>query len=158
MTSIAQKLAVATAFSVFGLVALCCYEARAATVTYDFTAVITRDVTNGSLLGKKFKGFFSYDDSALTKVGQESLGGAAGKTNKVKVSFSFLGATYTEAFQKGDYPVVDIKFVNGRVESFKYFFWDKKGKAWFLLGGKSNTFVAPGPGVGQVSYTLRYRT
>jgi hypothetical protein len=113
MTSIAQKIAVATAFSVFGLVVLCSNEARAATVTYDFTAVITRDVTNGSLLGKKFKGFFSYDDSAITKVGQESLGGAAGETNKVKVSFSFLGATYTEAFQKGDYPLVRSSSLTG---------------------------------------------
>ncbi len=157
MISITKKITVAAAFSVLNLVAIEANQARAATITYDFTAVITRDVRGGSLLGQKFQGFFSYDDSALTRVGRERLGGAAGKIKGVKVRFNFLGVTYTEAFQKGDYPVVDVRFVNGKVDSFKYFFMDKSEKQWFLLGGNHNTNVAPGPGVGQVSYTLRRR-
>lgn len=155
MASISQKIAVAAAFSALSLVTIETKQARAATITYDFTAVITRDVTGGSLLNQKFDGFFSYDDSLLTGIGREHLRGFSGNVRGVRVNFNFLGTTYTEAFQKGDYPLVDIGFVNGRVDSFKYFLLDKNEKAWFLLGGNHNTNVAPGPGVGEVSYTLR---
>lgn len=61
MDGIYQKIAVATV-SALSLVAIESQEVVAATVTYDFTAEITRDVTGGSLVGKKFDGFFSYDD------------------------------------------------------------------------------------------------
>lgn len=153
MDGIYQKIAVATV-SALSLVAIETNEVVAATVTYDFTAEITRDVTGSSLEGQKFEGFFSYDDSMLTGIGQESLGGAAGVVNGVKVSFNFLGVTYTEALQKGDYPVVDVRFVDGKVDSFKYYFFDNHENTWFLLGGNHNTNVSSSS-VGQVSYTLR---
>lgn len=158
MTTILERIAIATAFSAISLVAFETKEVVAKTITYDFTAVITRDTTGGSLLGQRFKGSFSYDDSMLTGIGRERLGGAAGGINGVKVSFNFLGVTYTEAFQKGDYPVVDLQFVDGKVDSFKYYFWDRQNHAWFLLGGNHNTNVAQGPGVGQISYTLHQDT
>ena len=158
MTTISRRIAIAATFSAISLVGFETSEVVAKTITYDFTAVITRDITGGSLLGQSFKGSFSYEDSMLSRIGRERLRGATGAINGVRVSFNFLGVTYTEAVQKGDYPVVELQFVDGKVDSFKYYFWDRQNHTWFLLGGNHNTNVAPGPGVGQISYILHLST
>lgn len=135
-----QKLVVATAVSTFFAV-MEASPLQAATITYDFKA----DVTSGSLLGQTFTGFLSYNDSALTGVESEDLGPA----DELKVSFNFLGATYTEKNEQEfpDFPLVN--FNNGVFEGLDFFVNDSP--TIFVIN--LDEFSYGGETVGNVTYT-----
>ena len=135
-----QKLIVTTAVSTFFAV-MEASALQAATITYDFKA----DVISGSLLGQTFAGFLSYDDSALTGVGAEALGVA----DELKVSFNFLGATYTEKneVEFPDFPVTNLN--NGVFEGLDFFVNDSPT----IFGINLDEFSYRGETVGNVTYT-----
>jgi hypothetical protein len=57
-----------------GLMLLCCSGVQAATVTYDLFV----EVLSGPFTGTTGSGSFSYDDSTLTNIGEETLTTAVG--------------------------------------------------------------------------------
>ena len=116
---------------------------NAASITYDF------EVNNldGSLAGETYFGFFEFNDSTLTGIGNEFL-------SVSELSFDFLGVNYSETdgfpevvFFDGDFlglifgTDAEFSFVEGFVDSSDAFF----------------TYDIPGQegGSGDITYTVR---
>ncbi|NEP04280.1 MAG: PEP-CTERM sorting domain-containing protein, partial [Okeania sp. SIO4D6] len=85
MNNIFQKLSFVATSVVLGLAVINTNPVNAASITYDF------EVNNldGSLAGETYSGFFEFDDSALTGIGEEFL-------SVSELSFDFLDVNYTE--------------------------------------------------------------
>ncbi|MEJ1933248.1 PEP-CTERM sorting domain-containing protein [Nostoc sp. NIES-2111] len=98
---------------------------QAATIKYKFTA----NVTSGSNPGE-YLGSFQYDDSFLTGLGLETLGIEDG----LKVTFNYLGETFTEEDDADfdAYPIVS--FDDGKILGLNYFVADK-----FTIAGDLDT-------------------
>jgi len=143
MTNIFQKFSIIATSKVFSLLVVNTNPVNAASIIYDF------EVNNldGSLAGQTYSGFFEFDDSALTGIGEEFL-------SVSELSFDFLGVNYTETddfpevvFFDGDFlglvfaTDVEFTFSEGFVDSSDAFFtYDVSGQ---------------GGGSGDIAYTLR---
>ncbi len=145
MTNIFQKLSFVATSAVLSLAVIHTNSANAASVIYDF------EVNNldGTLAGETFSGFFEFDDSALTGIGDEFL-------SVSELSFDFLGVNYTEndgilspevLFVDGEFFGLD--FSTDVVFSFL--------PGFFELGDAFFEYDTPGEGVGSgdITYTLR---
>ncbi|WP_226451465.1 PEP-CTERM sorting domain-containing protein [Ferribacterium limneticum] len=76
--------------------------------TYSFSGMMD----SGSLIGQSFTGLFSFDDSALTKSGEEYLGVGS-------LSMNFLGNVWgVSHFESGS--VAEVKFYNGLFAGLSY--------------------------------------
>lgn len=97
---------------------------QAAVINYNFTV----NATSGANPGQYF-GSFSYDDSNLTGVGEESLDVSNGL---LSIKFDYLGTQYTEVddvdYQTGVAPVVSFK--DGKLLGLSYLVEDQ-----FFIGG-----------------------
>jgi len=120
------------------------------TATYDFSV----QIGSGSLAGKTFEGFFSYDASTLSGEGFETIGLAQG----LKISFNFLSQKYTEAddVRFPDSPM--LQFKDGELSGLKYAPFDFIFYLRSEPDGSQSAFTydtASGEGEGQVSYVQR---
>ncbi|NES88809.1 hypothetical protein [Okeania sp. SIO2B9] len=124
MTNIFQKLSFVATTTVLSLSVINTNPVNAVSIIYDF------EVNNldGSLAGETYSGFFEFDDSALTGIGEEFL-------SVSELSFDFLGINYTEAdgfpevvFLDGDFlglnfeTDAEFSFLEGLFDSSDPFF------------------------------------
>ncbi|WP_414752131.1 PEP-CTERM sorting domain-containing protein [Anabaena sp. CCY 9910] len=121
---LAKGLGIAT-IAAISVVAVEFKPTQAAIVNYRFTV----DATSGDNRGQYF-GSFRYDDSFLTGLGLETLG----VENGLRVTFNYLGNTYTEAddIDFDLFPIVT--FENGQLQGLSYFVADQ-----FIIGSDVNT-------------------
>jgi hypothetical protein len=118
--------------------------------TYDFKV----QISSGSLIGKTFEGFFSYNDSTLSGEGFETVGSAQG----LKISFNFLNQKYSEAddVRFPNSPI--LQFKDGKLSGLRYAPFDFIFHLNSQSGESQSAFtydVAAGEGEGQVSYVQR---
>ncbi len=85
MTNLFQKFAFVTASTVVGMAVINSNPVHAASISYDVEVIID----SGSLTGETYTGFFTFDDSRLTGIGEEFL-------SVSQISFDFNGVNYTE--------------------------------------------------------------
>jgi hypothetical protein len=91
---------------------------QAKPIIYDFNV----NVTEGSLQGNSFSGFFIYDDETLEESGREKIGVEQG----LSVCMTFFDKNYDET-DDSNYPEFPQLVLNeGQVESLD--FWAEKGK------------------------------
>ncbi|BCL39214.1 hypothetical protein [Nostoc sp. MS1] len=124
--------------------------AKAATITYDVQVAID----SGPLNGKNYKGFFSYDDSSLTGIGDEAIALS-------NFGFSFEGKTYNLAsdpyaqvnFNNGSFLGLDFAVASAPSPTFISGFFDLN-EAFFSydLSGSS---AFGRSGTGGITFTLR---
>ncbi|BCL35751.1 PEP-CTERM sorting domain-containing protein [Nostoc sp. MS1] len=104
---------------------------QAAVVNYNFTV----DATSGGNPGQYF-GSFSYDDSNLTGLGEESLDVSNGL---LSIKFDYLGTQYTEVddidFPTGVAPLVSFR--DGKVLGLSYLVENQ----FFIGGDLDNPFL-----------------
>ncbi|MBD2512910.1 PEP-CTERM sorting domain-containing protein [Nostoc muscorum FACHB-395] len=105
MSKIVQNLTVTAASLALSLLVLDFNPVKAATVTYDINIF----PTSGPLSGSPLSGFFSFDDSALTNSGNQSLPIS-------NFSLSFEKINYTQ----NDYPTASVDFFNGSLLGLNY--------------------------------------
>jgi hypothetical protein len=100
---------------------------RAEPVTYDYFVTVTQ----GPFAGNAFSGSFSFDDSVLTGVGQETIGVKDGLT----VSSSFFDFDYreTDDTRYPDYP--KLIFENGVITRLDFWVEDGERVVWWDLPG-----------------------
>lgn len=103
-----HKLAVITASTFFGLVAVEGTPAQAATLTYDFTT----EIISGPQVGNtSWGGYFSFDDSTLTGNGVENFGISEG----LSVFLDMGSRTYIET-DDSSFPISPlVTFENGNL-------------------------------------------
>ncbi|WP_424098752.1 PEP-CTERM sorting domain-containing protein [Moorena producens] len=143
MTNIFKKLSFVATSAVLGFTVIHANPVNAASIIYDLEI----SIDSGFLDGETYSGFFEFDDSVLTGIGEEFL-------SVSNISFDFGGVNYTETDGLTDPEVV---FFNG----------DFLGLSWsddqfFFVEGffdPSDAFFAynipQGVGVGDIAYTLR---
>lgn len=118
--------------------------------TYDFKV----QISSGSLTGKTFEGFFSYNASTLSGEGFETVGLAQG----LKISFNFLNQKYSESDDVGFPNSPILQFKDGKLFGLKYAPFDFVFHLTSQSGEIQSAFtydVAAGEGEGQVSYVQR---
>ncbi|GGA29472.1 hypothetical protein [Okeania sp. KiyG1] len=143
MTNIFQKLSFVTTSAVLGIAVINANPVNAASIIYDF------EVNNldGSLAGETYSGFFEFDDSALTGIGEEFL-------YVSELSFDFLDVNYTEA---DGFP--EVVFFDGDFLGLNF----ETDAEFSFLEGLSDpsdalfSYDIPGQegGFGDITYTLR---
>lgn len=119
---------------------------QAATITYDFT--VTPD--SGPLAGNNYSGFFSYDDSTLTGIGDEFLP----QSEITTINFNFEGNTYTLA----DALSAGVQFLDGTFLGLSYSTDIKFAfePGLFTLSEAFFSYdIEEGAGFGDIQYTLR---
>lgn len=118
--------------------------------TYDFKV----QISSGSLTGKTFEGFFSYNASTLSGEGFETVGLA----QELKISFNFLNQKYSESDDVGFPNSPILQFKDGKLFGLKYAPFDFVFHLTSQSGEIQSAFtydVAAGEGEGQVSYVQR---
>ncbi len=137
-----QKLALGTASLAFSFVVFDVNPIQAATITYDFEV----SIDSGSLLNETYSGYFSFDDSALSRLDYEYL-------SVLDLEFDFLGTKYTEE----DDPYAEVEFYDGDFLGLSF----STDLFSFIPGffDLSEAFFAydlpEGDGAGDVTYSLR---
>lgn len=119
---LAKNFGIATFAIAISVAAVDTKPTQAAVVNYNFGV----NATSGSNPGQYF-GSFSYDDSLLSGVGEESL---AINNGLLSLAFDYLGTTYTEVddFDYPSYPA--LSFQNGSLLGLSYVVEDQ-----FFIGG-----------------------
>lgn len=102
-------------------------QAHASTITYDFTV----NVTKGSLTGKLFSGFFSYDDSILKGAGVEELG----VSQKLTVCMNYFGRNYNETDDRDHPAFPKLIFENGKIKQLDFWVQPNKRSIWWNIPG-----------------------
>lgn len=143
MTNIFQKFTFVATSTIISFAVINTNFVNAASIIYDF------EVNNldGSLAGETFSGFFEFDDSGLTGMGDESL-------SVSQINFDFLGVNYTETdgfsvavFFDGEF--LGLDFTTDVEFSFVQGLFDV-GEAFFAYN-----IPELGDGAGDITYTLR---
>jgi hypothetical protein len=131
-------------------------SAQAATVTYNFEV----NVTSGNYFGK-YNGQFSYDDSVLTKRGEEIVTQANGD---LSLLFNFLNKTYTSGDELEFPTFPGVYFRDGLLYGLSFLVVPPKADpGFFLLGseftvgnkGSASEAYFNGELVGLVTYWLK---
>ncbi|NEP00769.1 MAG: PEP-CTERM sorting domain-containing protein [Symploca sp. SIO2E9] len=152
MPRIWQKIAVATTGAALTIAAIDANPAHALRFKSNFTV----DITTGDLAGNSYDGYFTFEDSELTGIGNEEVVAD-------KVSFDFNGITYTEE-QDFDYPNAPlVEFDGGSLLGLNFVPFDEFFALPFDLINDSFQYFAhnsgevvvsfQGEGVGSVTYT-----
>ncbi len=145
MTNIFQKLSFVATSAVIGLTVINANPVNAASIIYDFEV----SIDSGVLDGETYSGFFEFDDSALTGIGEEFL-------SVSELSFDFLDVNYTEIDGSFD---PEVLFVDG-----EFFGLDFSTDAVFsfipdLFEPEESFFeyyiLGEVAGAGDIEYTLR---
>lgn len=122
-----NKTVISTAIALIGFSIETSYV-QAATVTYDFDVKLTSGLLNNNL----YKGFFSYDDSNLTKVGQEKIE----IEDNLSLSFDFLDVSYTEVSDVNyNFGFPFVEFNNGNLVGLAYIVNDIPNNSIFAIFG-----------------------
>ncbi|NEP89471.1 MAG: PEP-CTERM sorting domain-containing protein [Okeania sp. SIO2C2] len=143
MNNIFQKLSFVATSVVLGLAVINTNPVNAASIIYDFEV----SIDSGVLDGETYSGFFEFDDSALTGIGEEFL-------SVSELSFDFLDVNYTETdgfpkvvFLDGDF--LGLNFETDAEFSFIADFFDLS-EAFFAYN-----IPGQGAGAGDIAYNLR---
>ncbi|NEP52377.1 MAG: PEP-CTERM sorting domain-containing protein [Moorea sp. SIO3C2] len=141
MTNIFNTLSFVATSAVIGFTVIQANPVNAASMTYDFEVPID----SGFLVGETYSGFFEFDDSALTGLGEEFL-------SVSNISFDFDGVKYTETdgfpeavFFNGDF--LGLSFSTDEFFFIPGFF--DLSEALFRYNTEQGT------GTGDLAYTLR---
>lgn len=145
MTNIFQNFSFVATSAVLGLAVINANSVNAASIIYDFEV----SIDSGYLAGETSSGFFEFDDSELTGIGDEFL-------SVSNISFDFLGVNYSKTDSLSDPEVVffdgdflGLSFSTDAEFSFIPGFFDLS-EAYF-------SYDIPGEidGAGNIAYTLR---
>lgn len=152
MPRIWQTIAIATTGTALTLTAIDANPAHALKFKSDFKV----DITTGDLAGNSYDGYFTFEDSELSGIGNETIVAD-------KVSFNFNGLTYNEK-QDFDYPNAPwVEFDGGSLSGLNFvpfdeFFslpFDLLNDSFEYFGHNNGDVVVSfqGGGVGSVTYT-----
>ena len=146
MTNIFQKLSFIATTTVLSLSVIHTNPVSAASIIYDFEV----SIDSGVLDGETYSGFFEFDDSALTGIGDEFL-------SVSELGFDFLGVNYTETDSLSDPEAVffdgDFLGLNFSADEFSFLTgFSDLSEAFFEYD------IVGGTGAGDIVYTLRSDT